>query len=543
MRVFVSRYLSLPARTCGLLCLLFILPVAVSASPLQLDGRWYRAPADWAYDGLHVPDSSGLTAVDSVSNTGGRFVFLADLEIDQPGIQVLDFKNASVIGLFHHRVFDATGHLVAAASGGIESLAVNPFLLRHGREMQLPPGRYHLVTELSSPFFIAHPQPYIDSLDDYRQSIKPGNALVFFCMGILFGLAVYYAALALIRRSVVEMMYALFIVGNLLFNGMSLLVYPELFGLHWFYLVSIPILFSNIAYVVFVMQLLEIRREQHPYLQRWGMGLLALFGAFILLSLFLPNWSLEFDRYRVGLFLLYGLVSGTVRARQGSVTARLYLFAIIIFGVLGSVTISQSVLNGIFTFYIEHLGLASVTVEALLLALVVAQQFAQITRDKEHALIQVRRNQQLARTDNLTGLPNRYALQDAIGKLPAQGSLTFIDLDGLKYYNDRYGHARGDELLCHFSRLLKNFMPATACLHRLGGDEFAITGNEGQVAQIEAAIVEAVKQLHAGGLDFAGASFGSVRVTENPAKDQLMHIADERMYENKRNRKTAQPAA
>lgn len=511
------------------------------AAPLELAGNWYQAPSGWVYDGGQVPDNTALTPVDSVSHTGGSFIFEADLIIDGAETQVLDFKNSSVIGQFHHWIFDGEGHRVAQAEGGIELAADNPFLLRHGRELHLPPGRYRLVTELSSPFFLAHPQPYLDSLTHYRQAIKPGDALVFLCLGILLGLAVYYAVLAVVRHNVVDGMYALFILGNLLYNGTALLVYPDLFGMHWFYLVSVPILFSNCAYAVFVMTLLEIRRNTYPRLYRTGMGLLALFGFFIVLALLMPNWSLELDRYGVGLFLLYGLVSGIVRARRGSVTARLYLVAIITFFVLGLVSISLSGLHSRFTFYMEHLGLAAVTVEALLLALVVAQQFAQMHSEKEYALLQAQRNRKLAQTDALTGLPNRYALELALQELPAQGSLTFIDLNGLKYYNDRFGHERGDELLCRFAAELQKQLPQRASLHRLGGDEFAITSCDGDIPQIDARIAAAVNVLHNADFRFAGASFGSVKVEENPDKGQLMRLADERMYENKRSRNSREP--
>ena len=523
-----------------LLCLLCVMPVASMASPLRLEGSWYQAPADWAYDGQHIPGNAGLTPVDLVSHTGGRFIFEADLSIDEPATQVLDFKNSSVIGVFRHWIFDSEGRQVGSAEGGIESVAENPFLLRHGREFHLPPGRYRLITEVSAPFFLAHPQPYIDSLAHYRQAIKPGNALVFLCLGILLGLAIYYSALALVRRNVVDGMYALFILGNLLYNGTALLVYPDLFGMHWFYLISMPILFSNCAYAMFVITLLDIRRDSTPRLYRLGMWLLALLGIFILLALFKPHWSLELDRYGVGLFLLYGLGSGIVRSMQGGTTARLYLVAIVTFFVLGFTSIILGGLHGIFTFYMEHMGLAAVTVEALLLALVVAQQFAQMHKERERALTQARRNRKLAQTDALTGLPNRYALELALAQLPAEGSLTFIDLNGLKHYNDRFGHERGDELLCCFSRNLKSLLPGCACLHRLGGDEFAITCKEGNVSRTEARINDAIDALHAEGFESAGVSFGSVRVAENPAKDRLMRMADERMYESKRRSKMPQ---
>lgn len=528
--------------TSWLPCLLCILPMASMASPLRLEGSWYQAPADWVYDGRHIPGNAGLTPVDLVSRTGGHFIFEADLSIDEPGTRVLDFKNSSVIGAFRHWIFDSEGRQVGSAEGGIENAAENPFLLRHGREFDLPPGHYRLITEVSAPFFLARPQPYIDSLSHYRQAIKPGNALVFLCLGVLLGLAIYYSALALIRRNVVDGMYALFILGNLLYNGTALLVYPDLFGMHWFYLISMPILFSNCAYVMFVITLLDIRRDGNPRLYRLGMWLLGLLGIFVLLALLKPHWSLELDRYGVGLFLLFGLASGIVRARQGETTARLYLVAIVTFFLLGFASIALGGLPGVYTFYMEHMGLAAVTVEALLLALVVAQQFAQMHRERESALTQARRNRKLAQTDALTGLPNRYALELDLAQLPAKGSLTFIDLDGLKHYNDRFGHERGDELLCSFSRNLTNLLPEGACLHRLGGDEFAITCREGDISRTEARIGDAMKALHAEGFESAGVSFGSVSVAENPAKDRLMRMADDRMYESKRRGKAPQPS-
>lgn len=364
--------------------LLLLFVSTVWAAPHEVAGKWYQSvEAGWTYDGQsHLPGSL-FKSVPAVSLTGGSFWFQGDFVVDVSERYVLDFKNSSTIGHFRHMVFDESGQQVLRTEGGIQSDAGNPFFLRHGREMELPPGRYRLITELSSPFYLAQPEPYINTIEDYRRSIKGGNALVMVGLGIFLGLGIYYATLSFARKRLAEGMYTLFILGNFLYNGIALLVLPHLFDIHWFYLSSTPILFSNAAYIVFVMALLGVQREKNPRLYGTGISMLGVLGIFALFAALYPNWSMEFARYGVGIFLSYGLLAGIVRARQGSGTAKLYLIAIGAFFIFGGIAISQTNLVGVYTIHMEHIGLFAVTVEIVLLGLVLAYQFAQLQREKE----------------------------------------------------------------------------------------------------------------------------------------------------------------
>ena len=506
----------------------------------KLEGQWYAGTASAQYHGQGDPLASGLSPVAKVAPSGGRFWFIADFSVGHDGRYVVDFKNTAIVDRFMHRVYDSSGNEVLAAAGGFSSDEANPFFLRHGREMTLKAGNYRIVSALESPFFLAMPEPYIDTLSHYREAIKGPNALTLLGLGIFLGLGIYYAALALVRNRRAECMYALFILGNFLFNGSALLVFPQLLDMHWIYLVSVPILFSNIAYILFVMALLEIGPATQPRLYRIGRLILLLMGVFLLAALALPHWSLELDRYGVGVFLLYGLSAGIVRARQGSISARLYLIAIGVFFVLGAVAITQAQLSGIYTLYIEHVGLLAVAVEVILLALVLSYQFAQLHHEKEQALARMEASNRIAHTDALTGLANRYALDIELESLRPDATLTFLDLDGLKYYNDQFGHARGDELLRGFAGHLSTFLDSEGRLFRIGGDEFAITMPSGNLKRIEAMLWDTMACLHMAGFEFAGVSAGSAFVYEAHNRSDLKHLADTRMYENKRKRKQAE---
>jgi len=82
--------------------------------------------------------------------------------------------------------------------------------------------------------------------------------------------------------------------------------------------------------------------------------------------------------------------------------------------------------------------------------------------------------------DHLTGLVNRHVLMDAVKRAldpdvshDTRG-LLFIDLDGFKEINDRFGHLAGDALLIAAAERLRRALRPHDLLARLGGDEFVV---------------------------------------------------------------------
>jgi len=469
--------------------------------------------------------------------TGGHYVYTSEFAVIQDEPVVVDFKNTSVIGAFKHYILDQSDVVVTTAEGGIQVDQVNPFMLRHGRVLNLQQGEYTLVTEVNSPYFIAHPAPYVDSLSHYQQVKKWGDLIALVSLGVLLSLGIYYVILAYARRNATEISYAIFILMNFIFNGMTMLVFPDLLGIHWFYLAGAPILISNIAYMVFVMRLLEISNETHKQLYQVGKWIIVALFVLLMLAFIFNHWMLEFARYGVGLMLMYGLVAGVVFARKGNAVAKMYLFAIVAFSLIGSFTILSSDLANIYTIYVEHMGLLSVTVEVLLIGLVLGYQFAELHREKDESLQLVKQSLKIAHTDALTQLPNRYALDQNLVKLSKnKGLLVFIDMDNLKHYNDNFGHGKGDDMLTSFAENLVAQLGASGVLHRIGGDEFAITTEE-SAAVAGRCIDAAIRTLQENGFDSAGASYGVAKRSEVDSLDALKELADERMYENKRYKK------
>ncbi|RFU65062.1 sensor domain-containing diguanylate cyclase [Peribacillus glennii] len=83
----------------------------------------------------------------------------------------------------------------------------------------------------------------------------------------------------------------------------------------------------------------------------------------------------------------------------------------------------------------------------------------------------------VARHDQLTGLPNRNALDIYLEKATRKYetlTLLYLDLDGFKSVNDTLGHDAGDKLLKKAAALLKENVRSDELVSRIGGDEFVI---------------------------------------------------------------------
>src|SRR5262249_54634631 len=83
--------------------------------------------------------------------------------------------------------------------------------------------------------------------------------------------------------------------------------------------------------------------------------------------------------------------------------------------------------------------------------------------------------------DGLTGLPNRFALDDRLAtewaRLHRHGGTLAVwiaDLDHFKAINDTHGHPAGDEILRGAARILSSTIRTTDLAARLGGEEFVV---------------------------------------------------------------------
>lgn len=151
----------------------------------------------------------------------------------------------------------------------------------------------------------------------------------------------------------------------------------------------------------------------------------------------------------------------------------------------------------------------------------------------------------LAKTDPLTGLPNRRAFDDALKQLctaepTPEFAVVIIDCDGFKAVNDALGHPIGDEALIQFSQRIRAVVRESDMVARLGGDEFVVLLPNApvQVAQEVVRRLEdrlQVDLLIEGQPVSIGGSIGMAHSSDGV--EAILHVADRRMYRQKRKRK------
>ena len=142
----------------------------------------------------------------------------------------------------------------------------------------------------------------------------------------------------------------------------------------------------------------------------------------------------------------------------------------------------------------------------------------------------------LARTDELTGLPNRRRLISEIEEfVDKEGSLLLLDLDGFKPINDTYGHEIGDKVLKQVARRFDRALPHDAFLARLGGDEFGVLIEGLHESAIEIALALRATLSYPIHIENKEIQLGvSIGVAKNTGHADLLLRADTAMYKAKR---------
>ena len=142
----------------------------------------------------------------------------------------------------------------------------------------------------------------------------------------------------------------------------------------------------------------------------------------------------------------------------------------------------------------------------------------------------------LARTDELTGLPNRRRLVAELATYSETvGALLLLDLNEFKPVNDQYGHEVGDLILQQVAQRFSRSLPTGAVLARLGGDEFGVLINGSYENTLEAAFALQATLSYPFIIRGHSITIGvSIGHAHNEGENNLLERADAAMYEAKR---------
>ncbi|HEX5765006.1 MAG TPA: GGDEF domain-containing protein [Woeseiaceae bacterium] len=158
----------------------------------------------------------------------------------------------------------------------------------------------------------------------------------------------------------------------------------------------------------------------------------------------------------------------------------------------------------------------------------------------------LQRQQELARTDSLTGLLNRTGFLErasiattSAARYGYSVAVAYIDLDDFKNINDSLGHEQGDAVLTAVGKLLAKSSRDSDVVARIGGDEFVVmlpnTSLAGARAYFEKMRFELQMKIRQQGWKTLGLSVGAVVFDKAPEDIfEALRLADKLMYRAKR---------
>jgi diguanylate cyclase (GGDEF)-like protein len=161
----------------------------------------------------------------------------------------------------------------------------------------------------------------------------------------------------------------------------------------------------------------------------------------------------------------------------------------------------------------------------------------------------------LAYRDELTDLWNRRFFTERLAEEISRArrrpqrhfTIMMVDVNDLKTINDSYGHQEGDLVLRWVAEFLERSLRAHDVICRVGGDEFAVLLPEIDASPAAALLTRlrtTLSRAHTDAPYTIGLSFGLAAYPhDGKTCDELVHLADDKMYRDKQRQKTPTPSA
>ena len=175
-------------------------------------------------------------------------------------------------------------------------------------------------------------------------------------------------------------------------------------------------------------------------------------------------------------------------------------------------------------------------------------ELARLRRENEELRNEIIALRQALNQDDFTLTHNRKYFTEALENICCNSdnpfSVLFIDVDGLKSVNDKFGHAAGDEILLQVAHMLSAAIGKRDILARMGGDEFAILMHDVEHGDNMRLIENLLDNIHA--IDFqidnmkmsVTVSIGIANGYKGARPEQLLAEADQNMYHHKKYKNT-----
>ena len=544
-------------------------PAVVQASPeaavdLLALGALYPAnrgdsfPEQAQHIELWLADRKPATHVNLL---GGGYWLFARVRHDSAMTQWVLDPNNTLLEHVDARLWGSDGSVQRVRSGYTTR---REYALHYGKGVTLQPGvTYDMLLRFDSRYYASVPRFEVLTESVYQHKVLFENTVILGSLGAMLVLGLFNLFLYVLAREGAYLWYCVQLLLGTAAWAMVFQLPAELLGWHELRVHYLPFFLLPAASSMFCIEFLELRKRL-PTMYRLHRGLIAVSLLMAPLAVFALSWAHAAATLLISVWLVMTLTSGVRSWLGGYRPARFFVLAFVALLIPALIILPANLdLVPDLIDNAELVTLLGSAIEGLLQAFALADRIRLLNVERDSYAAQVREALHVAHTDAMTGIANRYAFDLALKqrtRRPAEGGmdtsltatanaeaavpllLLVIDLDGLKQINDRHGHGRGDEFLKAVAVGLRSVAGEAASCYRIGGDEFAILAPRRLEAQLQRGLAQLEAQLQAEGFEEVGISYGIAHWSDEAAVQELVHQADQAMYQNKTRRKQLRSA-